>query len=137
MKYNTKQKELIYESIKNINKDFTAIDIYNIINKSVGLTTIYRYLNELVSSNHLQNFFENNITKYHYLNHCDKINHFYLKCNICGMLIHVDCDCINDFEKHILKNHNFYIKEDNIILNGTCNKCYKSLEGKMNNEKHI
>ena len=38
----------------------------------------------------------NNNTYYEYLAKCDCCNHFYLKCQKCGTLIHVDCDCIND-----------------------------------------
>ena len=40
--YNTKQKDLILETIKNRNSEFSAKDIYNDLNKKIGLTTIYR-----------------------------------------------------------------------------------------------
>ena len=47
-KYKTKQKEHILEIIKNKNKEFTVKDIYQELNKEIGMTTIYRLIDNLV-----------------------------------------------------------------------------------------
>ena len=121
--YNTKQKDLILDCIKNHN-EFTVNDIYEELNKEVGLTTIYRKVDELVNENKIKKYIgKDNVTYYQYLCDCDKDNHFYLKCEKCGTLEHVDCDCINELSKHINKNHEFEINKQNIVINGVCKNC--------------
>ena len=122
--YNTKQKDLILETIKNRNSEFSAKDIYNDLNKKIGLTTIYRYIDKLVTDEVLNKTLgEDNTTYYQYLEECNCHNHFYLKCTDCGKLIHVDCDCIKELTNHITKNHKFKPNKDHIIINGLCNNC--------------
>ena len=124
MSYNTKQKELIINIIKKQTKEFTIKDIYNELKGSTGLTTIYRLVDNLVEEKIIsKEIGNNNTTYYQYLEHCNEENHFYLKCNNCGRLIHIDCDCIIDLINHINKEHNFIPNKENIIINGTCNKC--------------
>ena len=123
-RYNTESKNIILNCIKNINIDFTTKDIYDKLNGSVGLTTIYRFLDELEKEELVKKYYnDKNVSHYQYINHCDKLNHFYLKCNSCGKLIHVDCDCITDVQKHILDNHRFNIDNKNIIITGICEVC--------------
>ena len=119
MTYNTKQKDLIIDIIKNINGEFTIKDIYLLLNKKVGLTTIYRLIDKLVSNGIVNK--SNN--KYSYLEKCNNKNHFFLKCTNCGNVIHTDCQCIDKLSKHIYKNHKFILNRENVIINGLCNKC--------------
>ena len=117
--YNTKQKEIILELIKDKNKEFTVKDIYLELDGKIGLTTIYRLVDKLVQEgivNKRDNY-------YQYLEHCDCDNHFYLKCNNCGRLIHVDCDCINELVDHIFEEHEFKPDKEKIIINGLCKEC--------------
>ncbi len=124
MTYNTKQKELIINVIKKQKKEFTIKDIYNELKGNIGLTTIYRLINKLANDNTLvKEINKDNITYYQYLEHCNENNHFYLKCNNCGNIIHIDCDCIIDLFNHINKEHNFIPNKENIIISGICNKC--------------
>lgn len=123
MTYNTKQKDIILEIIKKQKKEFTIKDIYELVKDDTGLTTIYRLVDKLVSDGRLKQSIKDNITYYQYLEECNNHNHFYLKCDKCGSIIHVDCDCINDLSDHILKEHNFKSNNDNIIINGLCNRC--------------
>ena len=124
MLYNTKQKEKILNIIKKEKKDFTIKEIHEKLN-DVGLTTIYRLVDKLVEEKRISKTIVNNITVYHYLEECEHDNHFYLKCDKCGSLIHIDCDCIDDLSKHILKEHSFILNKENIFINGICNKCKK------------
>lgn len=122
--YNTKQKDIIINCIKNKKHEFTIKDIYNELNESVGLTTIYRLIDKLISENVInKSISKDNITYYQYLDKCEEENHFYLKCEKCGTLIHIDCDCINDLSNHIFKNHNFKPNKENIIIKGLCKNC--------------
>ena len=121
--YNTKQKDLILDCIKNHN-EFTINDIYKELKEEVGLTTIYRKVDELVEENKIKKYIgKDNVTYYQYLCDCDKDNHFYLKCDKCGDLEHIDCDCINELSEHISKNHKFEINKKIIVINGICKNC--------------
>ena len=124
--YNTKQKELILDIIKKQKKEFTVKDIYSEIKSKTGLTTVYRLIDKLVKEKVITKTIDkDNKTKYQYLEKCEEENHFYLKCNNCKTMQHVDCDCIKDLSNHILKNHKFLPDNENIIINGICKKCQK------------
>ena len=102
MTYRTKQKDKILTLIEKQKQAFMVKD--GTLNKTIG---------------------EDHNTYYEYLANCDCCNHFYLKCQKCGTLIHVDCDCINDLSLHISKNHKFTVLNEHIIINGICNECMK------------
>ena len=99
--YNTKQKDIIFNVIKNQKKEFTIKNLYNELNRNVGLTTIYRLVDKLVKEEKLSKYIgKDNITYYQYLKECDEENHFYLKCSKCGSMVHIDCDCIKELYNH-------------------------------------
>ena len=124
--YKTRQKELVLDVIKNFKNDFTIKEIYEKLNQNVGLTTIYRIVSKLVEEGKIKKSIDyNNVVHYQYLDECQCDNHFYLKCDKCGSITHVDCDCINDFTNHVLKNHSFKVDDVNIIIKGICRKCSK------------
>lgn len=124
--YNTKQKNIILDVIKKHEHEFTVKDIYNELKGVVGLTTIYRLFDKLIDENILNKFISrDNVTYYQYLKECNEENHFYLKCDKCGDLVHIDCDCIEDLSNHIFKEHKFKPNKDHIIINGECEKCIK------------
>lgn len=126
MSYNTKQKDIILDIIKKEKKEFTVKDIYEKVKEKSGLTTIYRLIDKLVREGRLsKNISKDNITYYQYLEECNHENHFYLKCEDCGNMTHVDCDCIEGLTKHIYKEHKFKPSHDHIIINGICNECSK------------
>ncbi len=131
--YKTKQKDLILKIVKKQKSEFTIKDIYDDLNKEVGLTTIYRFIDKLVKDGKLnKSIGENNTTYYQYLEECCNHNHFYLKCEKCGNIIHIDCDCIEELTNHILLNHKFKPCREHIIINGICEKC----DGGVKDEKN-
>ena len=125
MSYNTKQKDLILEIVEKQKHDFTIKDIYDSLNGSVGLTTIYRLIDKLIEDGLVNKYIDKNKTYYQYLSKCEEENHFFLRCNMCGSLVHIDCDCIQDLSNHILKEHKFKPDKEHIIINGMCDKCLK------------
>ena len=123
--YKTKQRDLVINEIKK-HKDFEINDIYEKLKDKVGLTTIYRQIDKMIKEGIVNKFIgKDNITYYQYLEECDKDNHFYLKCEVCGDVEHVDCDCINELSEHILGSHKFKLDKSHIIINGVCNNCEK------------
>ena len=129
--YNTKQKDEILKVMKKYSHEFTVRDIYNDLGESVGLTTIYRFVQKLVLKGVIaRNIGSDNVTYYQYLEKCDHENHFYLKCDNCGEMIHIDCDCISELTSHIIDEHGFKLNKEKIILSGLCKKCLNSCGGK-------
>lgn len=121
--YSTKQKDRILEVIKGYSKEFTIKDIYNEL-EGIGLTTIYRFVNKLEKDGLISKYIgSNNTTYYQYLEKCNKENHFYLKCDNCGKMEHIDCECIGKLSSHIFKEHKFTPSKNHIIINGLCEKC--------------
>lgn len=124
MSYSTKQKEYILKVIQEFEKEFTIKDIYERVKDEVGLTTVYRLVDKLVLDNTINKYIDkNNITYYEYLEKCSEENHFYLKCDKCKKLEHIDCDCITDLWSHICKEHNFKPSKENVIIDGLCKRC--------------
>ena len=129
--YNTKQKEKILKIIKERDCEFTIKDIYKEVKSEIGLTTIYRFIDALLREGSIRKVIEkDNLIYYQYLEKCDHNNHFYLKCDKCKNMIHIDCDCIKDLSLHILDHHNFKTNNESIIINGICNKCINKGEEK-------
>lgn len=126
MSYNTKQKDLILDILKKKNKEFTIKDIYDDLDKKVGLTTIYRFIDKLVIDGLVtKTINKDNITYYQYFEKCEHDNHFYLKCDKCKNVKHIDCDCINELYDHINNEHKFKLNKEKIIINGICKDCSK------------
>ncbi len=123
--YNTKQKDLVLKEVMK-HKEFTINDIHEKLKDEVGLTTIYRKIDELIKDGKVNKYIgKDNTTYYQYLEKCDEDNHFFLRCEECGDIEHVDCDCINELSEHIIGKHNFTLNKDNIVINGICSKCKK------------
>ena len=127
--YHTKQKELLLDLLKKEKREFTIQELYEKTNHEIGLTTIYRFIDKLVEGEVVCKRIGNkNTVTYQYLEKCDCENHFYLKCDQCGETIHIDCDCMNDLSHHIKDEHQFHVKEKQVMITGTCQKCYKKGE---------
>ena len=121
--YDTRKKQIIFDIIKKEHQQFTVKDIYN-KTKGIGLTTVYRMILQLLNEGFLSKCVDkDNIIYYQYLEKCDKDNHFYLKCDNCGNMTHIDCDCIKEWFNHILIQHDFTINSKKIVINGICDKC--------------
>lgn len=122
--YNTKQKNEILSIIKKKKHEFTVQDILNDKDCTVGLTTIYRFINKMVLDGNISKSIGNdNVMYYQLLDECNKENHFYLKCESCKEMIHIDCDCINVLKEHISKEHDFSLSSNHIVVNGVCSSC--------------
>lgn len=123
--YRTEQRELIKKYlIENEDKFVNAQEILQYMknkNQVIGLTTIYRFLNLLEKNNNVRTEIKEHTKYYQYItNKCQ--NHFHLKCKKCGKIMHLNCDEVENVNKHIRKEHKFNL-DYNTIIYGTCDKC--------------
>ncbi len=133
IKYKTKQRDLILSFLEsNVNQHFTAEEIYqqlHSIGNSVGKTTVYRHLVQLEKENKVRKYISDgdNGACYEYVSgESTHQEHFHLKCQDCGALIHLDCDYLNDLNNHVISRHNFKIDHTKTVLYGKCAKCEKN-----------
>ena len=126
MTYNTKQKELIFKVVARQRKDFTVQDILQKTKGKVGLTTVYRCIDEMERDGSLtKSIGPDNTAFYHYLRPCKHDDHFYLRCDSCSKLTHIDCEHIGSLFEHIVDKHGFSPSKEHVIIAGTCKKCAK------------
>lgn len=128
--YKTKQKTAIMRCIKDFGDGHFTIDVLcEALSKNgetVGRTTVYRFLEKLSLDGVVQKFklSSGDSTCYQYVgeeNHCHE--HFHLKCEKCGKLIHIDCTELNLLATHIKKHHNFLLDPLKTVIYGTCEEC--------------
>lgn len=127
--YRTKQKELIEKYIKNCGgRHFTVDSICAELAKNseaVGRTTVYRYVERLTADGKLRKYMREmgESACYQYIadKHCDE--HFHLKCEKCGRLIHMECDEMQTLSEHIELHHKFKIDPLKTVFYGICERC--------------
>ena len=124
MSYKTKQRQQVLALVKEQNKDFTAKNLYDNSAGEIGLTTIYRSLESLEKEGIILRISsDKHAARYQYIEPCERVDHFYLKCEKCGKMEYVDCQRIQGLTAHLSKKHHFTPTNTNIIINGFCAKC--------------
>ena len=130
--YKTKQRELILCFLKeNSDLHITADDISNHFSNQgirIGKATIYRYLNILVENNTIRKYPLGDGTSacYQFIDnssHCSE--HYHMKCNGCGKLIHMECDDLDQLFGHLEDKHGFRADPVQTIVYGDCAECAK------------
>ncbi len=134
--YKTKQKDMILDFlVENKNSHVTVSRISDYLDKvgtHVGVTTIYRHLDKLHEQGIVRKFTVDGTTSacYQYASSDKKcFEHFHLKCEKCGKLIHLNCRHVTEMYNHILEEHGFSVNLYRTVLYGVCKECKeKTLE---------
>lgn len=129
--YQTKQKKLIYDFfLKNPHRQFSAKEVFDCVKSQaeIGESTVYRLIKRLTDDGDIRRFNGKNVKSVVYQfadkgDHCHE--HFHLKCENCGELIHLDCGLVKEFEKHLGINHGFSIDHLKTVVYGICGACDK------------
>ncbi len=126
--YNTKQKALILEYLKNIDGHVTADDVVRYFRNNgnlIGKATVYRYLDKLVEQNVVLKYSLGNGQSacYQYVGEDEAEHHYHLICVGCGNLIHEKCGYMDEISKHLSKNHDFVLDPLKTVLYGKCKNC--------------
>jgi Fur family ferric uptake transcriptional regulator len=129
-KYHTRQGERILDYIKSLGSSHVTVTQmvrhFEDTQELIGQTTIYRHLEQLAAQGLIRKYVlhEGESACYQYSGgKQDCREHFHLKCESCGALIHVDCDLLNEIEKHLLKRHDFKLNMLKTVFYGTCKQC--------------
>ena len=131
--YNTRQKTIILEMLKNNkNKHLTADDMLFILSAqkvSVSRATLYRYLDVLVSTGDVKKYIlsESDKACYQYVDSGKSCKeHFHLMCIYCGTLQHLERIHINEIINHVEKDHKFKVDPGRVVFYGLCEECMRN-----------
>lgn len=128
--YRTRQRELIVQFLKeNSGRHLVAEDVaehLRLAGTAVGKATVYRTLERLVEQNTVRKYRlgEGKSACYQYVGDSpDCQEHYHLKCEGCGKLLHVECEYLQDISEHVLTHHHFHVNGAKTVLYGLCDHC--------------
>lgn len=126
--YNTKQKDGILRAIVSFgDRHFTAADVVRVLSDGgvrVGQATVYRTIDRLEANGELRKYVVDGISAACYQRvegRCRE--HFHLKCERCGKLIHVECEELSRIASHIASDHGFNVDHSKTVFYGRCKDC--------------
>ena len=130
--YNTKQREAILSYIVSLDgSHVTAANILEYLASkgiSISRPTVYRHLDRLTQNGKIRRYTTDGISAacYQYVdNEADCHAHVHLKCEDCGKLMHLECDKLNEIQKHLSNRHDFRVNSLKTVLYGQCDNCYR------------
>lgn len=118
---NTRQKEILTESIKKFDSFFTAEDLFKEASKKdpkLGIATTYRFLNNLVKNKRLYSYLCDRKTLYAK----QKKSHCHFSCEKTGKIIHFQINNLN-FLKEIKNKIPGTINSIQLEIKGVCKDC--------------
>ena len=128
--YKTKQQDLLFSYLEEMRgKHFTVEDViayFSEKNITLGKATIYRQLEKLVADGKVIRYFidEKTAACFEYTGECaHEKNHFHIKCEKCGKLIHIESREILRLQKSILKEHGITLNPHRTVFYGVCSDC--------------
>lgn len=128
--YRTRQREIIERYIKNYgSRHFTVDSLCAVLaekGEMVGRTTVYRCAEKLTAEGRLRKYVQaaGESACYQYIDNSDHCHeHFHLKCEKCGSLIHMECKVMDDLGEHIKLHHGFDINPLKTVIYGVCERC--------------
>lgn len=131
--YKTKQKDEILQCLSSFGSEhFTAADVVARLAASgsaIGQATVYRTIDRLATSGELRKYTVDGSTAACYQSSgggsgCHE--HFHLKCEMCGRLIHVECDELAKIALHMQNEHGFAVDSSRTVFYGICRECRKN-----------
>lgn len=130
--YRTKQAEKISTYLRMMaGKHATAKDIaehFCKLKDNIGVATIYRNLDKMVEQGIIRKYTvdRNTAACFQFIPLEGKgSEHFHLKCEKCGKLIHFDCVEFAHMQEHLAIKHGFVVNSLKTVLYGLCNECNK------------
>lgn len=134
--YRTRQQELLLAYLRDMQgKHFTAEDVrahFERTHAAIGLATVYRHLEKLVSDGVVTKYVidEHSAACFEYVGetcHEDaQEQHFHLKCEVCGSLIHLECNELACISAHLQNDHGFTLNPFRTVFYGTCAQCQRN-----------
>ncbi|MDR1239154.1 MAG: transcriptional repressor [Treponema sp.] len=131
--YQTRQGQAILEYMESLGDGHVTVSQiarhFADTEEAVGQTTVYRHLEKLAAGGMIRKYIlhDDKSACYQYISGGKRCReHFHLKCESCGDLIHTDCDFLDEIARHLNRRHHFKINMLKTVFYGTCKKCLAS-----------
>lgn len=131
--YTTKQGEAVLAYIRSLkDRHVTASEIVEHFEKndvSIGRTTIYRQLEKLVQDGKVRKYsFDLSAGAcFQYVDECKFCEeHYHMKCENCGKIIHLQDEIMSAVAAHILRVHEFEVNVMKTVFYGKCRSCIQN-----------
>jgi Fur family ferric uptake transcriptional regulator len=128
--YNTRQREAILNCVAALNcVHVTAPQIIERFKKEnipMGRATIFRHLDKLAAEGLIRRYTVDGISGacYQYIDNRDDCRaHLHLKCKICGVLQHLECETLDEIQRNVFDRRMFEVDALKTVLYGTCIDC--------------
>ncbi|NLK72219.1 MAG: transcriptional repressor [Clostridiales bacterium] len=129
LKFTNQRKDIYDFFLKNQDKHMSAEEILSEIekgNSEIGLATIYRTLQLFTDTGIIvKHDFDDGRSRYELKTDNDVHNHHHLICQVCGKIIEVNMDLMDELEKEIEDEYDFEITNHIVKLYGHCKDCKK------------
>ena len=124
----TPQRRAIVNSIiKNEGKHLTAEEIYDEVKRDcpeIGLATVYRTILLLEDLGIIYKLdLDDGCARFELAHEGETHRHHHLICNVCGAVIEVEDDLLDEIEQKIQNTYNFNITDHSVKFFGVCDKC--------------
>ena len=130
--YHTRAQEELLEYMRSTpGAHHTAAEIRDYFSaggKPIGTATIYRQLERFVEEGMVRKYVLGigESACYAYADHTASCaEHFHCKCEVCGKLIHLNCDDLKAIRAHLLEHHGFAWDAGKTVFYGVCDRCRK------------
>ena len=135
--YKSKNHEVILQYMQTVPGKHLTIDEIHAelcaLGHSIGVTTVYRQLNRMVDDGLLNKYTidPNTPACYEYIRVAkpeEMLNCYHLRCEVCGKLIHLQCEELAEFTEHLKSEHGFTLNPMRTVLYGICDDCSRPLK---------
>ena len=130
--YRTRAQEELLTYLKtNPGRHHTAAEIrehFDGLGTPIGTATIYRQLERFVQESIVRKYVvgPGECACYAYEEDQACESHFHCRCDVCGRLIHLDCDELREIQAHLLEHHGFAWDSGKTVFYGVCDQCRKA-----------
>lgn len=127
-KRNTKQKELIFDILKDDKTHPTIQEIYKkakVLDQKIGQATVYRNVNTLVEEHKILKLPSTDKDANHYDGNCTPHDH--LLCKKCGKIVDLYDNNYNEIIQKISNKHFVKIYKMTVIFEGICGECNEKI----------
>ena len=127
--YRTRAQEDLLSFLKSsAGKHFTAAQIkehFEEQDKPIGTATIYRQLERFTEEGSIRKYIigPGESACYAFVPDQQCASHFHCKCEVCGRLIHLDCDELQGIREHLQEHHGFELNAGKTVFYGICDQC--------------
>ena len=130
--YRTHQRDELIDAMQRIPAGhFTVQDLYAYLKQNgsaIGTTTVYRQLEKMVDEGIVNKYLIDGTSPacFEYAgdrHHADDEVCFHLKCEKCGVLIHMHCDELKEIAGHLKEEHHFTLNPLRTVFYGLCESC--------------